>query len=363
MQYHSPLFFGNLLSEEGPKQTTRPPQVLASSGLQNRIEKRNLPPTNLTTFVAQRVHRVCWFNGIGPVASGSTRNSPSKLFATGTAGDTTNLITLWASSSSLEQLRDPDVVCVASHVGDCTALQFLPADKVALVSGSSEGSVNLFEAPELQILSDSQGDSELQQTCQLYHHKQGTAVNAVAQHPQRLEVASAGEDGHIILSSFEKESTLRDLVVGGGGGVNALSFISMNTIAAVNTANQLQLWDLGRENINRPAAIFRDASSFNSLYSLGVHPTQPDYVVVGAMDGRTTVWDLRNNRAPVFSSLSHSSCGKDLAILQWHDMYYSLAGFLSPNLAEAHIELLFGWLCVHVELRQLQQDPSHQLRQ
>ena len=33
--------------------------------------------------------------------------------------------------------------------------QFLPADKVALVSGSSEGSVNLFEAPELQILSDS----------------------------------------------------------------------------------------------------------------------------------------------------------------------------------------------------------------
>lgn len=47
-------------------------------------------------------------------------------------------------------------------------------------------------------------------------------------------------------------------VVGGGGGVNALSFISMNTIAAVNTANQLQLWDLGRENINRPAAIFRE---------------------------------------------------------------------------------------------------------
>ena len=272
-------------------------------------------------FIYQKVNKIRW----RPVPSQSGRISGS-LFLTGSWDDDQNTIKLWSWSenddvqnqSASNELTEPELMATnKQHHGDVNEIQFMNQD--IAVCASSNGSVTALKlgrefasthSQEQGIGSGGWGLQEVGKWDKLHSTNfQESSCNSVACSSDNI--ASAGEDGKIFLTSVKRREPLRKYDKGDSCSLNAIIFTRQDEIAAANMRGQLKIWDL-RSNADEPTRTCVLSSEQISIGCVAKHPTQQHILCSGSEDGMLAFWDLRSQMHPVTLLNAHQQAVSEI---------------------------------------------------
>ncbi|KAJ5074283.1 nucleoporin nup43 [Anaeramoeba ignava] len=230
-------------------------------------------------------------------------------FVIGSWGETENTLTFYTLENP-DMYDDPHIsqTHTISHNGNVNSIVTYPYS-------SLNNMENINQRPQLNpfLLTSSNGNVTL------YHienlHNKSTPNN------QRVEKIQEYKLSKLPINSIDIESFSQQLISAAGDDGNVHIFSIEQQKHKSSSQHQppphIKLFDI-RDKNQKPNKIFLNKRNLSSNYSLALHPTNPDQIVVGSADGSISVWDMRFESLEPIVSRIHSSA---IWNLMFHPIY------------------------------------------